>query len=166
MFWFSRAGHADDPVHVAPRVHLREAPVDVQAVRPERRRVHNQVGARPDRVGHPRADGQAAASTYGWVGPSPSVLNRRRWRGPPFSPTAENGGRAKSSNVIQRCTGSADDPTAVGTRVPGLKCRWFEKRLETVFKRKENTVAKTLIANSATETENTETTLETLGLNL
>lgn len=72
MIMFSLAGHADDSVHVAPRVHLREAPVDVQAVRPERRRVHYQVGARPNRVGHPRADGQAAASELGYPRPCPS----------------------------------------------------------------------------------------------
>lgn len=56
------AGHADDPIHSAARVHLREAAVDVQAVRSERRRVHNEVGAQSNRFGHSRADGQETAS--------------------------------------------------------------------------------------------------------
>lgn len=61
MMWCA-AGHVDDSVHSAPRVYLREAPVDVQAVRSERRRLHNEIGTRPNRVGNPRTDGQETTS--------------------------------------------------------------------------------------------------------
>lgn len=37
--------------------------MDIQTVRSERRRLHNEIGAQSNRVGHSRADGKETAST-------------------------------------------------------------------------------------------------------
>lgn len=57
-------GFTDDLVHVTSRLHLRKTKVGFQAVRSERRRLHNQVRAGENRLFRPRINGQKVPSKY------------------------------------------------------------------------------------------------------